>query len=266
MSVRIGIPVATNMSDKLQIAILAAKTGAQEALKYFNKNPQVTIKPDNTPVTQADKNSEAAIIKTIKDKFPDAKFLGEESGGDRNEKELWVIDPIDGTKNFIRGLPFWGILIAYAVDNKPVVGVSYLPVFDELLAAEIDGGTTRNGEKIHVSEVSNVTDAFINHGTLSTKYYNGNLQNMIDLCELAFHERGFGDCYGYNLVARGKADIMFDAQNGPWDIAPFKVIIEEAGGKLTNFVGGEWTLKDPDALATNGLLHPEVITLVNKKK
>lgn len=265
MSVKTGTPVVINMSDKLQTAILAAKAGAQEALKYFNKNPQITIKPDNTPVTEGDENSEAAIIKTIKEKFPDAKFLGEESGGDKNEKELWVIDPIDGTKNFIRGLPFWGILIAYVVDNKPVIGVSYLPIFDELLAAEVGFGTTRNGEKIHVSGINAVKDAYINHGTLSTKYYDGNLQNMIDLCALAFHERGFGDCYGYNLVARGKADIMFDAQNGPWDIAPFKVIIEEAGGKLTNFAGKEWTLADPDALATNGLLHDEVVALVNKK-
>lgn len=251
------------MSNELKVAIAAAKAGANAALKYFNKNPKVTVKPDNTPVTQADKEAEAAIQKTILGTFPKASFLAEESGKSGSSKDVWVIDPIDGTKNFIRGLPFWGIEIAYVESNVIVLGVTYSPCFDELLYAENGQGAYFNGKRVSVSKIKRLSEAFLIHGTVS--YFDKRGPNLLQLLDNVYRERGYADFYGYGLVAQGKVDIMMDSRNGPWDIAPVKVIIEEAGGKVTNFEGKDWQLTDPTAVATNGLLHDEVIRILNQE-
>lgn len=250
------------MSNELKVAIEAAKAGAKAALKYFKTNPSFELKPDNSPVTKADKESENVIRKYISNVFPKANFLGEEGGGSLEQKEVWLIDPLDGTKNFIRGLPFWGIEISLVRDNKIIVGVSFAPSINELLFAERGGGAHCNNKRIFVSKVNRLSDAFLNHGTLS--YFGHRLSGFLKLASSTFRQRGFGDLYGYHLVAQGKADIMMDAGNKPWDIAAIKVIVEEAGGKVTNFKGEEWQLVDTTAVATNGLLHDEVIRILNE--
>lgn len=250
------------MFNELKVAIAAAKAGAREALKYFNHHPQVFIKPDNTPVTKADKEAETAIKKTILDAFPDTSFLAEESGKTGSSKDLWVIDPIDGTKNFIRGLPFWGIEIALVQNDEIVVGVSFAPSIDEMFYAQKGQGAFLNGRQVHVSKIAELSDAFLNHGTIT--YFQDKMPNFLTLLQQVSRERGFGDFYGYHLVTTGHADIMMDAKTDPWDSAALKVIVEEAGGRMTNFNGEDWQLTDTTAVATNGLLHEQVIKILNK--
>ncbi len=248
---------------ELQVTLLAAKEGAKRALYYFDKSPKVTIKPDNTPVTKADLETEAQIKQIILQYFPNSSFLGEESGGNIHDEELWVIDPIDGTRNYIRGLPFWGVEIAFVKNGQPVIGVSYSPCLNELMYAQEGKGAYLNEKKATVSGITTLSDAVLNHGTL--KYYQDSLPQLLSLASTCAHQRGYGDFYGYHLVASGRSDIMLDAKNGPWDIAALKIIIEEAGGKVTNFKGNDWTLSDKTAVATNGLIHAEVVRILNKK-
>lgn len=250
------------MSSELKVAIKAAKEGAKQALIYFDKNPKVVLKPDRSPVTEADKTAEEVIKRVLMSNFPGAKFLGEEHGGKISQDKFWTIDPIDGTANFIRGLPFWGVEIALVESKKPILGVSFGPVISELIYAEKGKGAYLNNKRISVSKIDKLADAFLNHGTL--RYYENKLNNLLNLTSVVGRQRGFGDFYGYHLVAQGKADIMLDAKNGPWDIAALKIIIEEAGGRVTNFIGEEWKLTDGDCVATNGLLHDDVIRILNK--
>lgn len=252
------------MSNELKVAIAAAKAGANAALKYFNRNPKVTIKPDNTPVTQADKDAQQAIMDVINNYFPGSKFLAEETETTRVGGNFWVIDPIDGTKNFIRGLPFWGIEIAFVKNNKIVVGVSFAPSINEMLYAQKGKGAFLNGQQVHVSKIAKLSKAFLNHGTII--YFQDKIPNFLTLLQQVNRERGFADFYGYHLVATGHADIMIDAKTDPWDDAALKVIIEEAGGKVTNFKGEDWQLSDTTAVATNKLLHDEVIKILNEQK
>lgn len=250
------------MSNELSIAIDAAKSGAKEALKYFTHNPAITIKPDNTPVTIADKECELAIKKVLLDSFPKSSFLAEESGSTGGDDFVWIIDPIDATKNFIRNLPFWGIQIALAKKNEVVLGVSYAPALDQLFYAEKDKGAYCNNQKITVSKIDKLENATLLHGTID--FFEEKTNNFLDLSKKCYYERGFGDFYGYTLVACGKADIMMDAKNGgPWDIAAVSIIIKEAGGKVTNINGKPWDLNDRNAVATNGLLHDQVISILN---
>lgn len=251
------------MSNELKVAIEAAKAGARKSLRYFKRNPEVSVKPDNTPVTKADKEGEEEIKKVIQKAFPNASFLGEESGGVTSKDDLWVIDPVDGTKNFIRGLPFWGVQIALVKHGEIVVGVSFGPSIDELLYAEKGFGAYMNEKRVSVSKVAKLQEAFLNHGTIT--YFGENTSKLLNLLKEVDRERGYGDFYGYHLVATGRADIMLDAKNGPWDIAAAKIIVEEAGGKVTNYQGREWSLTDSTAVGTNGLLHNEVIRILNKK-
>ncbi len=250
------------MTNELKVAIEAAKEGSKVALRYFNKTLDIELKSDNSPVTQADKEAEKTIKEVVSRSYPSSSFLAEETVKTSLGADFWVIDPIDGTKNFIRGLPFWGVEIAYVKNNEIVIGVTYAPCLDELLYAEKGQGAYFNGKKISVSKITKLNEAFLVHGTIN--YFEQRIPQFLKLLRGIYRDRGFGDLYGYGLVAQGKADIMMDARNGPWDIAPFKVIIEEAGGRVTNFEGKDWQLTDSTAVATNGLLHDEVIKILNE--
>src|SRR5581483_11287477 len=138
-----------------------------------------------------------------------------------------------------------------------VLGVSYGPVLNELMYAEEGFGAYLNDEKVSVSKIDSFDNAFLNHGT--TMYFEKKVPRLLDLLSSVYRERGYADFYGYHLVASGRADIMLDAYNGAWDIAAMKIIIEEAGGKVTNYKGEAWSLTDTTAVATNSLLHDKVI-------
>lgn len=252
------------MSNELTIALEAVKKASEKAMYYFENIPPVTIKPNNTPVTKADKETETVIREYISSKFPNASFVGEEHGGTFSKGDVWIIDPIDGTKNFIRGIPLWAILVALWRDGEVIAGVSYMPAIDELLYAEKGSGAFLNGKKVSVSKIENIKDSTITHTGNPCSFKNP--ERVRKLLEACLHARGFGDAYSYHLVATGRADINFEPEVSVWDVAGFKVIIEEAGGKITNLNGEPWTVGIKDFVATNGLLHDEVIAILNGKR
>lgn len=251
------------MPDTLQIALEAVKKGSEKANLYFGKNPKVMIKPDNSPVTIADKEAEEAIKAYILSQLPTAQFLGEESGGDMDATDCWIIDPIDGTKNFMRGIPLWAVLLAHYTNGICDLGVSYIPLLHETCYAKRGQGAFLNGERIFVSKVSAIPQAYFSHG--ESRYF-PNTNALLDLSSRVLTQRSHGDATTYNNLAAGKIDIVVDAQNHAWDAAPFTVIIEEAGGRVSNLKGQPWSIHDTDFVATNGILHEQVIEFFNHKQ
>lgn len=251
------------MPDTLHIALEAVKKGSEKANLYFGRNPKVTIKPDNSPVTIADKEAEEAIKSYILSQLPNAQFLGEESGGNMEADDCWIIDPIDGTKNFMRGIPLWAVLLAHYTNGICDVGVSYIPMLNDMCYAERGKGAFLNGEQIHVSQITKLSDAYFSHG--ESRYFT-NTASLLDLSNQVLTQRAHGDATTYNNLAAGKIDIVVDARNHAWDAAPFTVIIEEAGGKVSNLKGEPWNIHDLDFVATNGLLHEQVIEILAQKQ
>lgn len=250
--------------EKLDIAKNAAKIGAATAQKYFNTHLHIDLKEDKSPVTIADKETELKIKEYILSQDPNAKFVGEEFGGDYSQDTYWLIDPIDGTAYFARGIPIWGTLITYIEHGEVTVGVSYIPFVDELLYAQKGRGAFLNGKKIHVSDRKTVDKSFISYTTFFR--ITDRLPGFAALCKKSFKAKGLGDSYAYHLLATGKIEAKFDGAPLPFDIAGVNLIVEEAGGKVTNFKGEPWKFTDDNVIVTNGHIHDEVLQIVNTSK
>jgi histidinol-phosphatase len=247
--------------DLLTLASDVARRAGDLAMAYFRTGLAVETKSDQTPVTAADREAEALIRKEIAAVYPDHRFLGEEMGGSTGEAEyLWVIDPIDGTKNFIRGLPFFATQLALLEHGRVLVGVSYAPALGELMAAKRGHGTTLNGEPVCVSAIGDLEQAFVLHGGLDCFVRAGSLHALSTLSTQVMSMRGHGDFYGYHLVAQGRVDAMIEASIHPWDIAACKLIVEEAGGNFTGF-DGDATSLPPNSIASNGKIHGSLLQL-----
>jgi len=245
-----------------------AREAGEVTLRYYQKLPGVEYKADRSPVTVADRESETLLRQRIEEKYPAHGILGEEFGVTRPDADLrWLLDPIDGTQSFIRGVPLYGVMLALVArspesekHDAPVVGVVHLPVLGETAVAWRGGGCWWNGAKARVSDVTRLEDAVL-LGTdplaLNEKQAGyGRLRARVKL------ERGWGDCYGYVLVATGRADIMMDPHLSEWDAAPLLPLIEEAGGRFTDW-GGNRTILGGDGFATNEKLHSDVVTLLS---
>src|SRR3989344_1828658 len=220
----------TNLDDFKKVALDAVKKAEERILYYFHNLPQIEKKVDMTPVTKADKEAEEIIVDTIKKSFPNHGFLGEEFGSNNDSAEfVWIIDPIDGTKNFIHGLDFFGTVLGLKHQGKIIMGISNMPALAELLFASSEEETTLNGKRVRVSKIDSLSDAFVTMGTL--KNNPAYLQAVTKIGEKSLNTRGYGDVHGYHLVATGKADCMFEAGAKPWDISAFQIIIKQAGGK-----------------------------------
>lgn len=250
------------MTNELKTAIEAAKQGASVALRYFDKPLIVETKADNTPVTIADRKSEEAIISSILTSFPNAKFVAEETGGSKEEKEFWIIDPIDGTRSFSRGVPMWSVLIAHYKNGQVDLGVCYFPTLKTMLWAQKGQGAYIDSKKVAVSTISTVSESYINYGTFR---YFLNKQGLFQLIEKSKGSRSYDISFGYYLVSCGKMEVSLDQYGYVWDLAAFKVITEEAGGTFTSIQGKPWTIHDRGCIATNGKVHNEVVSLVNTK-
>ena len=248
------------MPDLLTTALDAAKLGSEKALSYFDKDIDVEYKSDNTPVTIADKEAEKTIRKRIMESFPNAKFVGEEGGGDLKQDEFWIIDPIDGTRHFSRGIPSWRILIGYVKVGSFELGVSYSPFETGTVWAQKGKGTFTDGKRTNVSGISRLSEALMCNG--NPKYFT-NKQSLLKLIEASGSVRSFDTGYSQALVAMGKVDVSVDSYGAAWDVAPYIPIIQEAGGKITNLQGGTWSFEDVGCIATNGLLHDEVVQILN---
>ena len=242
-------------------ALEAARAAGEIAMKYYRGGFEVTIKADHTPVTQADREAEKAIRSILSRATPTFGFLGEELGQEGSTSHRWIIDPIDGTKNFVRHIPIWAVLIALEEEGQVTTGVVHNPVTGELFWARKGEGAWANGERIHVSPCSRMGDAFLIHSGLNILRAAGYWAGFERLVDATSRQRGFGDYYGYCLVAAGKGEIYAEADLKPWDAAPMKILIEEAGGRLTDFEGRP-DIYTGSVLATNGLLHDEALRLL----
>lgn len=245
-------------------AINAVKAAEERILYYFHNLPKIEKKADMTPVTKADKEAEEIIISTIKKKFPNHGFLGEEFGQDNESAEFqWIIDPIDGTKNFIHGLDFYGTVLGLKHEGKIILGISNMPSLGEMLIATENEQTTLNGKEVHVSSVSSLGDAYVTMGGFAGLKNKSYLDAVIEIESKTLNMRGYGDVHGYHLVATGRADVMFEPVTKPWDVSAYQIIIKQAGGSYSDFSGNELAL-GPTSLATNGLLHKEMLEILKK--
>jgi histidinol-phosphatase len=222
----------------------------------------VETKPDLTPVSDADRAVERAARALIATDRPGDAVVGEEYGVEGDGPRRWVIDPIDGTKNFVRGVPVWATLIALQVDELTVVGVVSAPALDMRWYATRGGGAYRghgdSGDRLQVSRVANLADASLSYSSLEGWDATGRRDAFRGLVDSVWRNRAFGDFWSYMLVAEGAIDIACEPEVSLWDLAALNVIVEEAGGRFTDLAGVD-RVDGGNAVATNGLLHDQVL-------
>jgi len=240
------------LADLAAVAVEAAYLAGRRTLAYFNAGVAVETKADQTPVTCADREAEQVIRQRIMRVYPDHAILGEEQGSTGGGGDYrWIIDPIDGTKAFIHGVPLYGVLIGVEVRGAAAVGVIYMPALDELVWAADGLGCWWNGRRARVSEVAKLEEAtLLTSSVTSCQARSDAFDQLAGKVKLT---RTWGDCYGYLLVATGRAEIMIDPQLNPWDVAPMPPILREAGGGFTDWSGGD-SIHAGDGAATNGKL------------
>lgn len=262
-----------NLSPLLAFATDLAYRAGRITLGYFNTGIRPDYKPDDSPVTAADRAAEQFIRAEIEKYYPTHAILGEEFGAtsaksvslreSATESVKWIIDPIDGTKSFLRGVPLYGVLIGLEIDGQIKVGAAYFPGTDEMLCAAEGLGASWNGRRAQVSQVASLDRAYICY----TNERNMVRQNRGDawkrLNEAAYASRGWSDAYGYLCVATGRAEAMLDPIMNIWDCGPFPVIFKEAGGYFGSWDGREGHTYD-EALACNAAIKDEILRLINQ--
>jgi histidinol-phosphatase len=254
-------PSAPWRDQALAAAVEAARAAGRIALQYYRSGFEVTIKADDTPVTQADREAEHAIVEFLGGAYPLHGFLGEELGARGPQDVRWIIDPIDGTKNFIRRIPVWATLIALEEHGDITVGVIHNPVTGEFFTARRGGGAFANGERIRVSSVRELGEASLIHAGLGLVRRTSHWEGLVRLLDATDRQRGFGDYLGYTLVAEGKAELYAELDLKPWDLAPCRILVEEAGGRFSDF-NGQPTIHGGTAFASNGYLHDVALGLL----
>ena len=250
--------IETAFDEELAFAHELADLAGEIGLRYFRGSFEVTIKPDRTPVTEADLSIESAIRDAVKQRYPGDSVLGEEGGLQGEGRRRWIVDPIDGTKNFADGVQIWSNLIALAVDEEPVVGVANFPALGERYDATRGGGARMNGEPIHVSRSDSVRRSFVVFAGMGDWLAGSYAAGVRHLVSDARRDRGFGDAWGHCLVARGSADVMLELELATWDFAALQVIVEEAGGRISQFDGAP-LVHGGTVLTTNGSLHEQIV-------
>ena len=247
-------------SEFLATALEAAHAGSEVIRRYYQRNLQVTLKADKSPVTQADVETEQVIRAIIGQRFPTHGFYGEETGQSSLDAEyLWLVDPIDGTKAFVREYPFFSTQIALMHRGRLIAGVSSAPVYGELAYAEVGRGAWLNEQPLKVSDIASIESAAISASNLKTLASGPRWANFGKLVTRAQRIRGYGDFLHYHLLAAGKIDVVIESDVNILDIAPLVVIVEAAGGRFTDLDGRAPDLKTTSVLATNGKLHDIVL-------
>ncbi len=242
---------------------LVEKAG-QLTLRYFRKDIDIELKKDMSPVTIADRETECFLRAEIAKHFPNDRIIGEEMGvmGTGESDRIWIIDPIDGTKAFIAGVPIFGVQIAVKENGKIIAAAVGLPALKEKVVAERGKGCWWNEVRCHVSKTEKLSDAILlTTDILDIEDY-GRKPAWDDLIRKVKFVRTWGDCYGHVLVATGRAEIMFDPIMAQWDCAPFPVILEEAGGHFYDFRGGQ-NIDENGFISVNAALSDEVMKIVH---
>jgi histidinol-phosphatase len=252
-----------DLSLAMDVARRAAEAGAAAAMAHFRAGVRVEVKPDRTPVTQADRDAEAAILALVRAAFPDHGFLGEETGAHAGSGPTrWIVDPLDGTKGFTRGRGFWGPLVALEHDGRVVAGAMALPALGEVYwAARGLGcwlGAGGSPTRLTVSSVGAWEHATLSLGEPATLLSPPLLERVTRLATSCSTARCYGDLAGCALVLRGQAEAWIEAGVKIWDLAPLQILVEEAGGRFTDLAGNP-THAAGECVATNGLLHEHVL-------
>ncbi len=246
-------------SQELQAARQAANAAAEVIRSLYQKSLQVQTKADASPVTEADVRAEEVIRSLLSARFPSYGFFGEETGQQAMDAEnVWLVDPIDGTKSFVRECPFFSTQIALLRGGRLVLGVSSAPAYDEIAWAEEGQGAFLNGRPIRVSSVTQLSAAIVSTGNLKTLASSAQWPCLGQLIGRISRIRGYGDFVHYHLLARGSLDVVIESDVNILDIAALTVIVREAGGTFTDLKGGEIQLSTTSVLATNGPLHASV--------
>jgi histidinol-phosphatase len=247
-------------SKELQAALDAAQAAAEVVRSLYQKNLAVTAKADASPVTEADIRAEEVIKRILSERFPSHGFYGEETGQHAMGAEsVWLVDPIDGTKSFVRECPFFSTQIALMRAGRFVLGVSSAPAYDELAWAETGSGAFLNDRPIRVSTVSELAKSIVSTGNLKTLARSGQWSRLGELITRISRIRGYGDFVHYHLLARGSLEVVIESDVSILDIAALTVIVREAGGTFTDLSGAEVGLGTTTVLATNGALHAAVL-------
>lgn len=257
--------MAESLRDYLDFTIEMAWDAGQLTLGYFQTGLRPDFKADESPVTVADREAEQLIRRRIKKRFPSHTIVGEEFGGLDNKEAYthrWIIDPIDGTRSFVRGVPLYGILIGLEIEGKSEVGVAYFPALHEMVAAATGEGCWWNGRRARVSPVERLKDALVTHYDAASFDRYGRSQAWERLKKLTGYRAGWCDAYGYALVATGRVDVMLDPIMHPWDGGPFPPILTEAGGYFGDWRGNP-TIYANEGLATTQTLLPQILELLN---
>jgi histidinol-phosphatase len=245
------------MSPRLAFALQAAYRAGRSTLAHFQAGAAVERKSDDTPVTIADREAERMIRTEIAAAFPQDAILGEEEGESGSGSERWVIDPIDGTKSFISGVPLYATLVAFEVEQVPQFGIAYFPALDEMIYAESGKGAFWNGRPCHVSSKTELAESVLSFGGPGSLVKYGRSEGFLDLSMRALATRTWSDAYGHMLVATGRIEAMVDPIVNRWDISAMSLIVNEAGGRCTNFAG-DLGIYD-EAVSTNGVLHQTIL-------
>ena len=259
--------VMPDYTRELQFAIDVAKIGGGVAVDQYGTDPQRSRKSDGSWVTEADLATEAAVREHIGSAWPDHNILGEEEGlTSASGREpvpgapTWVVDPIDGTNNFMSEVPVWATLVALRVDDRSVVGVAHAPALNETYDAAAGEGARFNGHRIAVDKVDSLEEATVFFGG-EKGFYQHDLEHLqARLATESWRSRGFGDFWGHMLVARGAGHVMLEPSVSLWDVAALEVILEEAGGRLTHVDGSPFSGKGT-CLSSNGVLHDTIIAM-----
>ena len=248
--------------DDLIHAVLDA---GELALKLYREGAarRAVKKPDRSPVTEADRAVESHLAEFVRARFPQAQFFGEEHGGDSAQSAglRFVVDPIDGTRAFLRGLPTWSILVGLELDREPFAGVAYMPAAGDLFTAVRGEGAYVNGRPVRLSAVARLEDALVCHGGLAQFTDDGRGAQLELLARSTYTQRGLADFANYRALLLGQADAVIDPHIQPYDVAAAAVLVREAGGRLTS-IQGEETIYGGGAVASNGHLHDELIALL----
>lgn len=248
----------------IETAIEAAKKGGEVALKYFETELEHEIKDDKSFVTKADKETETAILGVLKSKFPEHSFLAEETGESGSKSEyMWVIDPIDGTADFVNGLPIWAISIGLVKNGEVILAVVYNPLINLLLHAEKGKGLWRNGVRLHVS-AQGKDEAMISVGGGKVPRYKEKLAALFrESPKFIKSFRYLGSAaLELAIVARGGTEAFISIGLSKWDYAAGTLLIQEGGGKITDFKGNPWNLEENYFIASNGVVHNKIIEII----
>ena len=247
-------------SPELKAALDAAEKAAEIARSLYQRNIEIHIKADKSPVTEADVRCELAIREILEARFPSHGFYGEETGLHRKEAEsLWIVDPIDGTKAFVREYPMFSTQIALMREGEFVLGVSSAPIYGELAYAERGCGAFLNGRPMSVSDVAAIESAHVSCGNMKSLATGPQWKRYGEMIAQANRIRGYGDFLHYHLLASGKIDAVIETDIIILDIAACVAIVNEAGGRCTQLDGAPITLKSTTILATNGPMHAPVL-------